>query len=195
MIHVCYGLRDESGKYSKYAGTSIQSLLDNTQEEVTIHVLHDSTLSNENRRKLSIIAYQHDQEIQFYNVEKLAPESIKFVQDRIPHIKNHWAGIACFYRLLIPEILDSDRAIYLDTDILVNLDINEFWQIDMQNFPFAAVPEYVTGLSVQTAMRIFNSCKSGVVDPQDYFNSGVLFMDLDQIRGGGGGHLPYSSVA
>ncbi|MBR1420003.1 MAG: hypothetical protein IJ575_02950 [Selenomonadaceae bacterium] len=194
MIHVCYGLRDESGKYSKYAGTSIQSLLDNTQEEVTIHILHDSTLSNENRRKLSIIAYQHDQEIRFYDVDEFVPELIADANRRIPKILNSRFTIGAFYRTMIPEVLDVDKVIYIDGDIVVNLNINDLWKIDFDGKPLAAIPEYVTGLSVQTAMRIFNSCKSGVVDPQDYFNSGVLFMDLDQIRGGGG-HLPYSSVA
>ena len=191
MIHVCYGLRDESGKYSKYAGTSIQSVLDNTQEEVTIHVLHDSTLSKENRRKLSMIAYNHDQEIQFYNVEELAPDAIEYIKDQLPRVREYWGTVASFFRTLIPKFLDSDRAIYLDTDILVNLDINELWTVDLEGKPLAAVPEFFTGFPTKGVMN-FSPCRKNFVDPHDYFNAGVLLMDLDQIRGG---HNLFSKVA
>ena len=184
MIHVCYGLRDESGKYSKFAGVSMQSILDNTQEKVTIHILHDSTLSEENYRKLALIALNHNQEIKFYNVETLAPDAIEFVQKNLPKINNFWGTIGALYRTLIPRFLDAERAIYLDTDVLVNLDIKDFWEVDLQSKPLGAVPECFSGDTHVT--RIFGLCQNGTVDPHDYFNSGVLLMDLDRIRGGGG---------
>lgn len=183
MIHVCYGLRDESGKYSKFAGVSMQSILDNTQEKVTIHILHDSTLSEENYRKLALIALNHNQEIKFYNVETLAPDAIEFVQKNLPKINNFWGTIGALYRTLIPRFLDAERAIYLDTDVLVNLDIKDFWEVDLQSKPLGAVPECFSGDTHVT--RIFGLCQNGTVDPHDYFNSGVLLMDLDRIRGGG----------
>lgn len=51
MIHVCYALYDKNGKYSKLTGTSICSLFENTKAWVTIHLLHDHTLTEENRAK------------------------------------------------------------------------------------------------------------------------------------------------
>ncbi len=49
MIHVCFSLYDASGAYSKYTGTAICSVLENTKENITIHLLHDSTLTEKNR--------------------------------------------------------------------------------------------------------------------------------------------------
>ena len=63
MIHVCYAMRDESGKYSKFVGTSMLSMFENTREKITVHLIHDSTLNHENRKKLVQIVYKYDQEI------------------------------------------------------------------------------------------------------------------------------------
>ena len=48
MINVCYAIYDKTGNFSKIAATSILSLLENTESWVTIHILHDNTLSTEN---------------------------------------------------------------------------------------------------------------------------------------------------
>ena len=192
MIHICYGLRDESGNYSKYAGTSIQSLLDNTREEITIHILHDSTLSQDNRRKLTIIAYQHNQSIQFHNVEELAPEKLEFIQQKLPRLKNYWGTVASFYRALIPDFIDTDRVIYLDADVIVNLDIKEFWNVNLEDKPIAATPEMSSGRKSQPEEEVrvrFAPCLVNLVQPRDYFNAGVLLMDLNQVRKLGGGGI------
>ena len=186
MIHVCYSLRDESGKYSKFVGTSIHSILDNTSEDVTIHILHDSTLSEENRKKLFKLVHDFEQEILFYNVEDLAIESVnKFWT--VPQLKNVRHGVAMFYRLLIPTLLSKriSKAIYFDTDILTNCDVKDFWSIDLKEFPIAAVPESASGVK-RDILKTFPPVQDGDIEWNDYFNSGVLLMDLDQIRGGGG---------
>ena len=187
MIHVCYSLRDESGKYSKFAGTSIQSLLDNTSEEVTIHLIHDSTLSKSNRKKFLKIVYDHEQEIKFYNVEELSKGILESILKTYPNVQNHWAGLAMFYRLVIPNLFPTEisRVIYLDTDILVNLDIAEFWEVDLNGKSIAVVPEYNSGLSIERTQK-FSLCQKNLVDPKNYFNSGSILMDLDRLRFSGG---------
>ena len=184
MIHVCYGLRDESGNYSKHTGTSIQSLLDNTKEEVTIHLIHDSTLTDKNQNKLAGIVYDHNQSVEFYNVEKLVPKQIEFIQNKIPKAIKYWATIAGFYRCLVLDLFprEIDRMIYLDSDIVVNLDINEMWQIDLKGRPLAAMPQTPPDAEPANFQRNFAVCKSGIIDPHDYFNSGVLMMDLNWLR-------------
>ena len=63
MIHVCYALFDRDGTYSKFIGTSILSMFENTQEKVTIHLIHDSTLTDENRKKFMRLVLDYDQDI------------------------------------------------------------------------------------------------------------------------------------
>ena len=83
MIHVCYSLRDDSGKYSKFVGTSIESLLENTKSEVMIHLIHDSTLTDSNRKKFRQIVYSHDQKFEFYNLEKLSGKIFLLIDSKI----------------------------------------------------------------------------------------------------------------
>ena len=71
MIHVCFGLYDKTGSYSKFTGTAMLSLFDNTTSNVTVHILHDNTLTNDNREKFSYVAGRYGQRVKFYNVEKL----------------------------------------------------------------------------------------------------------------------------
>ena len=52
MIHVCFGLFDKTGRYSKFTGTTICSIFANTKSEVTTHILHDDTLTADNREKI-----------------------------------------------------------------------------------------------------------------------------------------------
>ena len=71
MIHVCFGLHDKNGRYSKFTGTAILSLLENTSSEVTIHILHDNTLSTDNHDKFIYLVGRYGQHVKFYNVERV----------------------------------------------------------------------------------------------------------------------------
>lgn len=60
MIHVCYAIYDKIGSFSRIAAASLQSLYDNTDAWVTIHILHDNTLSEENKEKYIYQARMQD---------------------------------------------------------------------------------------------------------------------------------------
>ena len=187
MIQICYGLMDRDGRYSKFVGLSIMSILQNSQSQIQIHILHDSTLSNENLKKLLAI----DPTIKFYNLEKIFPN----LNERIEHayqnsLKHHSA--AAFYRLLIPEVIDVSKAIYLDCDTIINLDIAELWNVDLGNFPIAAKPEHeILPFEIPSEIRrqidyeiLYPKpmIKNGSIRSEDYFNSGVMILNLDLLR-------------
>lgn len=194
MIHVCYAIHDQSGKYSKLVGTSMQSLLDNTRDEVTVHIIHDNSLTATNRRNLIKIAYSHDQEIVLYNVDEVAPARLQLIRDFINsspisiYINNRFS-VGSFYRIMIPELFDKNipRAIYLDADTIINMDIKVQWEFDLEGFPICALssPDE-TEVSKSTA-NICPILRDHVIAPQDYFGSGGLIMDLEKIRSSGGG--------
>ncbi len=178
MIHVCYALFDRDGTYSKFIGTSILSMFENTHEKITVHLIHDSTLTDDNRKKFMRLVYSYDQDIIFHNVEDRLDEIRKGCGvDRTRY------SLAAMYRLLIPELFPKNvtRTIYLDSDIIVNLNINELWSVDMQNFPIAAMPESSTKRS-QRLILTAKPVKDQVVDWQNYFNSGVLVFNFDSLQ-------------
>ena len=185
MIHVCFGLHDKTGRYSKFTGTAMLSLFDNTTSEVTVHILHDNTLTQDNREKFIYLAGRYNQLVKFYNVEQLCADKISEMINLVPAIKTSRLTIGAFYRLLIPQLLpdEIDKCIYLDSDIIVNLDINELWRIELGDKPLGAIPESKAS-SVVFKLYGYNKylIHAGFVDYNDYFNSGVMIMNLNYFR-------------
>lgn len=179
MIHVCFGLHDGNGRYSKFVGTTMASIFDNTSANVTIHILHDDSLTDANREKFSWLAGHYNQRVKFHNVDKICPEEISYLREKLADKINLRFSIGAFYRLLIKKILSTGRAIYLDADIIVNMDIAELWRVDMQNFPVAATPEFKATHNRMITDKFL--IKTKAVRAEDYFCSGVVMFDLDKI--------------
>ena len=181
MIHVCFGLRDKTGHYSKFTGTAMLSLFDNTNAEVTVHILHDNTLTQDNREKFAYVAGRYGQHVKFYNVEQLCADKIAEIINSFPAIKELRVGIATFYRFFISQLFlrDIDKIIYLDSDIIVNLNLKELWDIELGNKILAVVPEILNRSDVQ---KTFPLCREGIVKNDDYFNAGILLINLILFR-------------
>lgn len=174
-IHICYSLNDIDGKYTKYVGTSICSLLENTQQHVVIHILHDETLTSDNKNHLIDMTHFYGQDICFYNVLS-NPIMARHISNVLRVYPAKYQGM--FYRLGVGMILPHyiDRLIYLDADIIVNIDIEQLWKIPLGDANIAAVPDDV--IIRQVGGNVNPLIKKGFVDKDKYFNSGVLLMDM-----------------
>ena len=178
MIHVALGFDDP---FAKFAGTTIISMFENISQPppvVTVHILHDNTLTQENRDKFIYLAGRYNQIIKFYNVEeKFIKELNFFLSVFSPNALKRFSMLSAF-RLLIGKIIPAEivKIIYLDSDVLVNLNINELWTIELGNNVIAAVPEHdepAVGFAI---------CRDGFVKPENYFNSGVMIINLEKMR-------------
>jgi len=182
MIHVCFGVYDKDGRYSKFAGTTIASIFDNTTSEVTIHILHDNTMTLANYEKFVYLAGKYGQQIKFYNVEKICADKIAELK-KIMSASNEADRftIGATYRLIVSDVIPNEinKVIYFDTDVISNLDIKTFWQTDIENFPLAAATEIENGMVPKFGLPM---CRDGFVKDEDYFNSGVLLMNLTKFR-------------
>ncbi len=83
-----------------------------------------------------------------------------------------------YYRLLAGQMLPDglSRVLYLDPDILVINPLRELWETDMQGNMFAAAAH--TG-KTELANNV-NRIRLGT--DHDYYNSGVLLIDLERCR-------------
>ena len=181
MIHVCYGLQDGDGHYSKFVGTSMLSLFENTTDSVTVHILHDDTLNNQNRDKLNYIAGYYRQHLKFYNVSTLNRDEVEKIINVFPTLKGKTLGIGTMFRLWIHKLIPDDvsKVIYIDSDIIVNLNIKEFWNIDVDSLPLAAVPEMANG---EPFVYDKSLGVDGIIPKERYFNAGVLLINLNYWR-------------
>lgn len=180
MIHVCYAVSDKKGTYTKYAGTSICSLFENTKEWVTIHFLHDHTLSTDNRRYLMELVRSYGQQIVFYDVERQYISLWQELADKtkwLDEAQSVPVSQAAWYRFILGKVLaDMERVIYLDADTIVNIDIAELWHEKVGENGVAAVADRF----VQEG-KISKLLEEKVIDEEHYFNAGVLLIDLKKI--------------
>ena len=69
IIHIGFGLHDKDGHYSVWVGTVMQSIIDHTDSKLCFHILHDETVSEENKRKLAQVAHQKGDVVEFYKID------------------------------------------------------------------------------------------------------------------------------
>lgn len=95
---------------------------------------------------------------------------------------------AIYYRLFAPYILvEYDKILYLDCDLVVEHDLIDLWKSNLENNYIAAVRDigvmlhYYTRDKRQLPLEYFEDTLEGI-NPEGYFNSGVLIMDFSSFR-------------
>ena len=172
MIHVCFALYDPCGTYSKYLGAAVCSLFVNVGDTpVTVHILHDDTLSDVNRKRFEHLAQKYHKDIVFHYIDTSEFQSVK-------HMVGNFT-VGSLFRLKLPQIMpDSlDKIIYLDCDLIVHLDIAELWKLNLDHYYIAACID-----PDETILQNKWLSPRKKTESDHYFNSGVLVMNLKQIR-------------
>lgn len=175
IIHIGFGLHDKDGHSSVWVGTVMQSILEHTDSRICFHILHDETLSTDNKYKLEMVAHNGSSKIEFHKID----------EDDFSIVKNQMSRftIGAMFRCSLPELLpDLNQIIYLDADLFVNRDIKELWDVDVREYCLAGVVD--EGVDIHNYPRILN--KYPKIKKESYVNSGVLYMNLKKLREFGG---------
>ncbi len=161
--------------YIPFLAVSIQSLADHASPEYrySIKVLH-TDISSENKKKIN--RYQKENiDIEFVDLNYY----IKKIQDKL-YTRDYYSKTT-YFRLFIPNLYPQyDKALYLDCDIVILDDIAKLYHTDMGTNLVAAAPDDV----IQT-IKVFQDYVEkvvGVADYRNYFNAGILLMNLDELR-------------
>ncbi len=171
IIHIGFGLHDKDGHYSVWVGTVMQSILEHTDSRICFHILHDETLSSDNKYKLKKVARSGFSIVEFHKIDENDFSVVKNQMSRFT--------IGAMFRCSLLELLpDLNRIIYLDADLFVNRDIKELWDVDVREYYLAGVAD--EGVAVHYHPRILN--KYPEIKKESYFNLGVLYMNLKKLR-------------
>ena len=101
-------------------------------------------------------------------------KSIKINKDLFDGAKEMgYLKLEAYYRLIIPKLIKSKSTLYLDCDIFIKADIRELFKIDLTGYALAAVKD---------ANVYQPRDKYKIKDISSYFNSGVLFLNLEYWR-------------
>ncbi|HJA47674.1 MAG TPA: glycosyltransferase family 8 protein [Candidatus Limosilactobacillus excrementigallinarum] len=85
-----------------------------------------------------------------------------------------------YYRLLAHLYLPKQlhRILYLDADLLCINDLRPLYDIDLKNYMYASAIH----TNLTNATDVINKIRLQNFDADGYYNSGVLLMNLDEIR-------------
>jgi lipopolysaccharide biosynthesis glycosyltransferase len=85
-----------------------------------------------------------------------------------PSFTSPYLPRASFFRLVVPDMVDSERLLYLDADIIAQIDIDEVWRDCREDMLVGGVPDF--------ASRDWKR-SIGSPEPDIYVNSGVLLVN------------------
>ena len=154
-----------NNKYIYPSIVSINSVLRNSNKSKTTIVYHilcpmDFRRGNINKLKSFLNEYPANLEMIFYNMGNLFSD---FKRNRFSEVT--------FYRLLTPIFIPLERVIYLDSDILVFGDLEEMFNLPLNN---------------NYALGFLDLLSNGVdylgLKSEKYINAGVLLLNLELIR-------------
>lgn len=171
-IPIFFAVDDE---YTPFLAVALESLIDNSSREnyYLIKVLY-TNITEENQKKIK--KYERENvNIEFVDLNYY----INKVKDKL-YTRDYYSKTT-YFRLFIPELYPQyDKVLYLDSDIVILSDIADLYNIDMGDNLVAAAPDDV----IQT-IEVFQEYAEkvvGVADYRNYFNAGILVMNLDELR-------------
>lgn len=137
-----------------------------------VHILCSPQLTQEDREKvLDLQKKWNNISICFDEIDEKIFENAKTTS---------YISVATFYRLVISSIVEDDKCLYLDADIIVNTDLTEIYDEDLTGIYLAGVKDCL----IQHNMQEYESYKDVLEIPtmDGYINAGVILMNLKMIR-------------
>lgn len=158
--------------YLPHGAAMLLSLFEhNDPHSITVHFLHADDLPLRERELLVDLVEGSGARIRLHD---FSDESFAGLSSP-PGVRP-----VMWYRTMLPERLpELDRILYLDVDMLVVDDLRPLWDEDLRSRVLAAVT------NVTPRMHRAWPETLGITDPQRYFNSGVMLMDLARMRADG----------
>lgn len=163
--------------YLPYLIVSMLSLKENASKEYQYKIYILSTgISKESEEKLNKYT-ANNFHIQWVNVSKKMEEVKNALQ-----LRDYYTG-ATYYRIFIADLFPQyDKAIYLDSDTVVLGDISALYNTQLSTNLVGAIAD--DAVAAVPEFRIYTKEVLGI-DAKNYFNAGVLVMNLAQFRKSG----------
>lgn len=157
-IHVAIAV---DNNYIEHCIVLMTSILENKQdEEIHFHIIQEGLNFNAKRLLLSFKnCYIH-----FHNVDNQYFSNYK---------KTSYYSVGTMWKLLCPELIKTQKVLYLDCDIVVNDSLKKLWDLDLKENYIAAI-EDANGKKYAKRYKLKNNSK--------FFNAGVILINCEQWR-------------
>lgn len=150
--------------YAMPCGICITSILENNQDcSCRIYVLTNG-FSAKTKLLFTQLEEKYQQKIEIVEIDSSIFKGLK-VSERFRE--------SIYYRFFIPDIVQGEKALYLDSDIIVNGSLKELWNVDLNDYACAVVEDqFGDDIRLHNRIEVYTT----------YFNSGVILMNLEYWR-------------
>ena len=174
-IPICFACN--SG-FHLYTSVAVQSIYENKSSEFNYDILilyedlNDDVI--EKFRKMS----NENFFVRLFNVKNY----VKNIEEKIGDSTNRSKVV--YYRFFVPRIFSNyEKIIYLDSDLVCNVDIAELYDFDIERFCIAAVNDLYMRmlLIIRPNWMSYLKYTLGMEEPNRYFQSGVMIFNVKEI--------------
>lgn len=180
MINIALGF---DKNFAAYAATTIKSILLHNKN-LKFYLMYDN-LPKSDIKKISKMIDEHYEDYQWIDM------SNEF--DNL--FTGTWKSKTLYFPLKLSSICDDNRILFLDADTFVLDDLSIFYNQNLDGYYLAAVNDYgmLSDLKTDNKLKLGNETvdikeyfqkirKWNNTDMQRYFNSGMLLMNLEEMR-------------
>lgn len=164
--------------YAPYLTVMIKSLVDNANTKDYNYIIHvlatDLTLENQSKIRTVI---KKGFKIKFENLSVEIDDILGKMSSRL----RDYYTVSIYYRIFIPTLFPNyHKALYLDADMVAIDDVSKLYETELGDNLLAACRDGV--VPTNDILKEYVEKAVGVDKWEDYFNSGVLVMNLDKMR-------------
>lgn len=143
------------------------SILENTSSKIKFYLFYrDFNDSDIKRLHESLKIFKEKYELKVIPID----------DSQFKHFRSFYGNWMSYVRLIIPDHIEEKKAIYIDSDILVQDDISVLFNLSLQGKPIAARSKYNMKESGDNHFFIERNLDLNA----GYFNAGVLLIDIEK---------------
>ena len=158
MIHIAL-CTDENYAIACLACTT--SIFENNKSEsISLNILTNG-LSEKTEYIFKELSQKYKQQVKIINISSKHFLNLK--------ISNRYRE-SIYYRFLIPDLINEEKVLYIDSDTIIINDIKDLWETNLNNLACGVIEDQSSD-----DIRIHN--RIGIDSP--YFNSGVLLINTE----------------
>jgi lipopolysaccharide biosynthesis glycosyltransferase len=167
--------------YVPYMSTTMQSIMENADRDrvYIFHILHRNiSESNIDLLKSQLSVFPHFS-LKMIDMSENIGNNDFFVSRNIT--------VETYFRLFIPELLGNyQKVIYLDCDIICNVNIALLFDTDLGNHLLAAVRDSAVAWYYSNKdkklFRNWHQVLLHLTNPENYFNAGMALINIELFR-------------
>lgn len=146
--------------YAQHAGVSLLSLLENNKDITYLDiVIIGNSLTDDNKKRLESIAGKYNRRLKHFELEEV-----------IPPLSDTTFNLSAYGRIFIPDLLDCERILYIDSDTVVNGSLEFLETVDLA--------DNLVGGILDTVIA-FDRYSVGLAPDDFYVNAGVILINAD----------------